>query len=65
MKKIYVSITTNLEIEIDPTNPIVQGYEDDRQIINECAGFQFSNVLPVIESGGVRVTNIDVDEIDW
>ena len=52
-RRIKITATYGIEMEIDTSNPIVLDYNDEDELILDVAFYQFSAVLPVIESGGV------------
>ena len=63
MKKKKVKATYEYEIEIDENNEIVKDYENENDLIVDCASYRFSDVLPVIRHRGVKINNIELVEV--
>jgi len=63
-KMINITVTYNYEIEVDTDNAVVKDYENDYELIQDLAVKRFSNVLPVINSGGVVVKDIDLVDVE-
>jgi hypothetical protein len=57
MKTIEVTVTYKYEIRIEENNPIVKEYESENDLLVDCANYRFSDVLPVIKTGGLVVRN--------
>ena len=57
MKTIEVTVTYKYEIQIEENNPIVKEYESENDLLVDCASYRFSDVLPVIKTGGLVVRN--------
>jgi hypothetical protein len=62
-RKIEVEITYRYQLEVDESSPMVQEYIDHDELIQDCANYQFSSVLPVISEGYVKVTDTEIAEI--
>ncbi len=69
MRTITVEVTYRYTLKIDDTNYVVQDYTDlngnvdDKAMVNDCADYRFDKVLPVIETGGVTVEDVEVIEV--
>lgn len=63
MKKLTIRVTYNYELEIDESNEIVKEYDGENALLVDCASYQFGAVLPVIESGGVKVKDVSLVEV--
>jgi hypothetical protein len=62
-KKVGIQIITEITIEIDTNDPIVDEYETEAELLQDLISYEFSNVLPVVEKGGVVVLEKEV--MDW
>ncbi len=64
-----MEVTYRYTLKIDDTNYVVQDYTDlngnvdDKAMVNDCADYRFDKVLPVIETGGVIVEEVEVIEV--
>lgn len=65
MKKISITVTYVYDVEIDENNNVVKDYDTTTELVNDLANYRFSAVLPVINSGGVKITNIDVEDVSF
>lgn len=68
-RRIKITATYEIEMEIDTTDPVVLDYNDEDELILDCASYRFSSVMPVIESGGVVFKNselihLSTDKVD-
>lgn len=68
-RQIKITATYEIEMEIDTTDPVVLDYNDEDELILDCASYRFSSVMPVIESGGVVFKNselihLSTDKVD-
>lgn len=63
MKKVTVLVTYSYDLEIDENSPIVKEYENQKELIEDCASYRFLSTLPVINNG-VEVVDISVAEVD-
>lgn len=54
-KKIHMEVTMMVTVEIDEQNEIVKEYESLSELLNDIISYRFSSVLPVINSGAVKV----------
>ena len=64
MRKLTVELTISYEIEIDENSPIVKEYKSTSELIDDCAAYSFTKVLPVIGKG-VRVLDKTVTNINF
>ena len=64
MRKVNVLATYQYEVEIDDSNEIVQDYESENQLLLDAANYRFSEVLPVINTGGLKVKDITLIELE-
>lgn len=60
LKAVEVVVTYKYILEIDQNNPIVKEYESENEMIVDCASYRFLNILPVLESRGVTVKDVEV-----
>lgn len=58
MKRVKVSVTYQVFIEINEENSLVQEYDNHIELIRECTKHMFSESESVIHSKGVRVINV-------
>lgn len=58
--KIYVAYSVT--IEIDTENDVVKDYHSESEMIDDLAGHRFLPVMPVINSGGVKVLDFELIE---
>ena len=63
MKKVTVNVTYKYELEINENDSIVKDYESENDLLVDCASYRFSDVLPVIKEGGVKVKDIEMVEV--
>ena len=63
MKTVEVVITYKYELEINEFDSIVKDYESENDLLVECASYRFSDVLPVIKNGGVKIIDVEVLEV--
>ena len=63
MKKVTVNVTYKYELEIDENDSIVKEYESENDLLVDCASYRFSDILPVIKEGGVKVNDIEMVEV--
>jgi len=63
MKKVEITVTYKYELEINENDKIVQEYESENDLLVDCASYRFSEVLPVIGAGGLKVLNIELVEV--
>lgn len=61
-KTISIDVTIRYKVEIDEDNDIVKEYSDQGELIEDLAGYRFSNVLPVMKDG---VKILDIATISW
>lgn len=59
MKKL-IEVTYQFEIQIDEKSAIVQEYANMNQLVEDCSSYRFSEVLPVINSGAVKVLDVEL-----
>lgn len=64
MRKIKILVSYEYELEIDDDNYCVKDYEDDIELLVDCAHYSFGTALPVINTGGVVVKNRVVYEVE-
>jgi hypothetical protein len=63
MKTLKVEVVYEIELDINERNGVVKEYESENEMLVDCASYGFANTLPVINSGGVTVKNIDLISI--
>lgn len=64
MKRVKVTVTTEYTVEIDENNEIVEEYQNESELIEDCIAYKFNAILPVIADGGVKVKDeIIVDSL--
>lgn len=63
MKKVEVTVTYKIQLEIDENDSIVKEYESENDLLLDCATYRFSDILPVINEGGVKVKDIEIIEV--
>lgn len=63
MKTVEVVVTYKYELEINEFDGIVKEYETENDLIVDCVSYRFSDVLPVIKNGGVKIIGVDVLEV--
>lgn len=62
-KKIEVNVTYKYELEIDEDDSIVKEYEDEKELLWDCASRHFGTGTPVINNGGVQVLDRELVEV--
>ena len=63
MRTLTIIVTTEYQVKIDDINEIVKEYKNDKELLQDCIGYEFSKTLPVIACGAVQRVNTDVLEI--
>ena len=63
MKKVKVKVTYEYEPEINENDGIVKDYESENDLIVDCASYNFSDILPVIKHGGVKINDMEFIEV--
>lgn len=63
MRTITATVTYKYELQIEDSNSIVREYDSDYDLLVDCASYRFSDTLPVIKNGGVKVIDIELDEL--
>jgi hypothetical protein len=63
MRTVEVTVTYKYELEINENDSIVKEYESENHLLVDCASYRFSDILPVIKEGGVRVKDIEMVEV--
>lgn len=63
MRKIEATITYKYEVEVNDDDEIVKEYEDDNELLVDCATYHFGTGLPVIGGGGVKIIDTELIEV--
>lgn len=62
-KTVKIEVMYEMELEIDLDNAYVMAYENEAEMLVDCGNYRFENVLPVINNGGVVVTDVTMIEL--
>lgn len=65
MKTFRVTVEKTVHIDVDFDNDITQEYANEQELIEDLVSYDFESVLPVIQSGGVKVMDSMVDEYHY
>ncbi len=57
-------VTYNYDIIVDEDNFVVKEYETEKELVDDLATYHFGKVLPVVSSGGVKIKDVTVHDID-
>lgn len=60
MKKVEITVTYKYELEINENDSIVKEYKSENDLLADCASYRFSDILPVIKKGGVKIKDIEM-----
>jgi hypothetical protein len=64
MKSKTLKVELEIEISIDKSNPIVHEYESENDMVMDVLSYlSIPAILPVVSTGGVKVTNIEINEV--
>lgn len=59
MRKLIFKAEFHCKIVVNDSDEIVKEYESDSELIEDILSYKFSNVLPVVKQGGVKLETID------
>lgn len=62
MRKLKIEVMHVYEIEINDSDDIVKEYASDEELVEDLISYNFSSILPVIATGGVKVIDSEIIE---
>lgn len=63
--KLIFDVTTRYEIEVDQENHVVKDYDSNEELARDVVYYEFSPNLPVISSGGVKLIEETVIDVEF
>lgn len=63
-RTIKLEVTYKYTIEVDDDNYVVKEYANDLDLLGDVSSYRFSQVLPVISTGGVVIKDVELITFD-